>query len=104
MISIIIQTITYIAVRRQPWYVLFVPRFANHGSSDLRNNRYIAPKVGHMRSNITNSENTTLFLVSCFHYIFSGLVLNAGQPFRQPIKQNCKTQISHPPKQGQWPD
>lgn len=44
-----------------------------------------------MRSNITNSENTTLFLVSCFHYIFSGLVLNAGRPFRQPIKQNCKT-------------
>lgn len=64
-------------------------------------NRYIAPKIGHMRSNITNSENTTLFLVSCFHYIFSGLILNAGRPFRQPVKQNCKTQRSSPPKQGQ---
>lgn len=60
-------------------------------SADSRDNRYIPPKIGHMRSNITNSENTTLFLVSCFHYIFSGLVLNAGRPFRQPIKQNCET-------------
>ncbi|KAK6952288.1 hypothetical protein Daesc_006823 [Daldinia eschscholtzii] len=35
-----------------------------------------------------NSENTTLFLVSCFEYIFIGVVLNAGRPFRQPMTQN----------------
>ena len=43
-----------------------------------------------MKSNIRNSENTVLFLVSCFEYIFSGIILNAGRPFRQPTIQNCK--------------
>lgn len=45
--------------------------------------------MGQIKSNIRNSENTTLFLVSCFEYIFSGVVLNAGRPFRQPTSQNC---------------
>ncbi|KAL2114590.1 hypothetical protein VUR80DRAFT_4573 [Thermomyces stellatus] len=67
-ISIVIQTITYLTVRTQDWY--------------------IPPKKGQMKSNIRNSENTTLFLVSCFEYIFSGVVLNAGRPFRQPITHN----------------
>ncbi|KAH8167765.1 hypothetical protein CIB48_g488 [Xylaria polymorpha] len=35
-----------------------------------------------------NSENTALFLVSCFEYIFIGIVLNAGRPFREPMTQN----------------
>jgi len=65
------QTIVYLAVRRQPWY--------------------IPPKIKHKKSNIKNSENTVLFLISCFEYIFSGVVLNAGPPFRQPGRQNCKS-------------
>lgn len=48
-----------------------------------------------MKSNIRNSENTTLFLVSCFEYIFSGVVLNAGRPFRQPITHNCMAFTTH---------
>lgn len=43
-----------------------------------------------VKSNIKNSENTVLFLMSCFEYIFIGVVLNAGRPFRQPMYQNCK--------------
>ncbi|SPN98873.1 related to cation translocating ATPases [Cephalotrichum gorgonifer] len=67
-IAIVIQAITYLAVRAQPWY--------------------IPPIIKHRKPNIRNSENTVLFLVSCFEYIFAGVVLNAGRPFRQPIRQN----------------
>lgn len=38
-----------------------------------------------------NSENTALFFVSCFEYIFIGVVLSSGPPFRQPIMQNCQS-------------
>jgi hypothetical protein len=50
--------------------------------------RYIPPKLNHDKSNVKNSENTALFLVSCFEYILSGAVLNIGPPFRQRMTQN----------------
>ncbi|KAG7123368.1 cation-transporting ATPase like protein [Verticillium longisporum] len=68
IICIAIQATVYIAVREQPWY--------------------IPPKVRHDKSNIKNSENTVLFLVSCFEYILAGVVLNAGPPFRQKALKN----------------
>ncbi|RCI13511.1 hypothetical protein L249_5504 [Ophiocordyceps polyrhachis-furcata BCC 54312] len=49
---------------------------------------YLAPKIRHDESNIKNSENTALFLVSCFEYIFAGVLLNAGPPYRQSFTQN----------------
>jgi cation-transporting ATPase 13A2 len=52
--------------------------------------RFIPPKLKHDKSNIKNSENTALFLTSCFEYIFSGVILNAGPPFRQKAINNCK--------------
>ncbi|PSS02441.1 hypothetical protein BD289DRAFT_359689 [Coniella lustricola] len=67
-ICILIQTISFVVVRKQPWF--------------------IPPKVKHDESNIKNSENTTLFLVSCFEYILSGIVLNAGPPFRVAARKN----------------
>ncbi|KAK0720470.1 hypothetical protein B0H67DRAFT_576197 [Lasiosphaeris hirsuta] len=67
-ICILIQTIVFIAVREQDWF--------------------IPPKINPEKSNIENSENTALFLTSCFEYIFAGIVLNAGRPFRQPATQN----------------
>lgn len=67
-ICILVQAAAFVAVRRQPWF--------------------IPPKVNHDKSNIKNSENTALFLVSCFEYILSGVVLNAGRPFRVPMRQN----------------
>lgn len=70
-ICVTIQAVAYVTVREQSWY--------------------IPPKVKHEESNIKNSENTALFLVSCFEYILSGVVLNAGLPFRQGITQNCKS-------------
>jgi cation-transporting P-type ATPase 13A2 len=72
-ICIAVQTMVFIAVRQQPWF--------------------IPPMINPEKSNVENSENTTLFLTSCFEYIFAGVVLNAGRPFRQSALQNCKSHI-----------
>lgn len=42
------------------------------------------------KSNVRNSEDTDLFLISCFQYIFCGIILSAGPPFRQPVKVNSE--------------
>ncbi|PQE16569.1 p-type atpase protein [Rutstroemia sp. NJR-2017a BBW] len=67
-ICILIQAVAFQAVRRQPWF--------------------IPPHLDKDKSNIENSENTTLFLVSCFEYILSGIVLSIGKPFRQSMAHN----------------
>ncbi|PHH68720.1 hypothetical protein CDD80_7287 [Ophiocordyceps camponoti-rufipedis] len=67
-ICIGVQGAAYLTVREQSWY--------------------LPPKIRHHVSNIKNSENTVLFLVSCFQYIFAGVLLNAGPPYRQPVRQN----------------
>ncbi|EHA57052.1 hypothetical protein MGG_06925 [Pyricularia oryzae 70-15] len=67
-ICIAIQAVVFIAVRKQSWF--------------------IPPKIKHDESNITNSENTSLFLISCFEYILAGVVINAGRPFRQGMLKN----------------
>ena len=53
--------------------------------------RYIPPYLDRERSNIENSQNTTLFLISCFQYILSAIVLSIGPPFRQSITENRKS-------------
>ncbi|OAQ96307.1 hypothetical protein LLEC1_00157 [Akanthomyces lecanii] len=67
-ICIAVQAIAYITVREQSWY--------------------IPPVIGHDESDIKNSENTALFLTSCFEYVFSGVILNAGPPFRESTAHN----------------
>ncbi|RSL40941.1 hypothetical protein CEP53_013061 [Fusarium sp. AF-6] len=68
IICVLFQTVTYVTVKEQPWY--------------------IPPEVHRDEPSIQNSQNTALFLFSCFEYILSGVILNAGQPFRQRITQN----------------
>ncbi|KAF4634651.1 hypothetical protein G7Y89_g3450 [Cudoniella acicularis] len=67
-ICVLIQAVAFQSVQRQPWY--------------------IPPKLNKEKSNVENSENTTLFLVSCFEYILSGIVLSVGPPFRQSMANN----------------
>ncbi|KAL2197575.1 hypothetical protein P885DRAFT_35516 [Corynascus similis CBS 632.67] len=68
LICIAIQALAFLSVREQPWF--------------------IPPVVDPDKSNILNSENTALFLTSCFEYIMSGVVLNAGRPFRHSALHN----------------
>ncbi|KAI1002226.1 putative cation-transporting ATPase [Podosphaera aphanis] len=68
VISVIYQIIGIYAIRRQYWY--------------------IPPYLNREKSNIKNSDNTVLFLLSCFEYIFSGIVLSVGPPYRKSMTQN----------------
>ncbi|KAI9797529.1 MAG: hypothetical protein M1833_005440 [Piccolia ochrophora] len=73
-LCVVLQLIIYKAVRHQPWY--------------------LPPKLKHRKSNIKNSDNTALFLLSCFQYILSGVVLSVGPPFRQPMTDNVPFVVS----------
>ncbi|KAH6622255.1 P-type ATPase-like protein [Boeremia exigua] len=62
------QAIAFTAVRRQPWYQ--------------------PPVLDPEHSNSLNSQNTALFLVSCFQYTLSAVVLSVGRPYREPMSRN----------------
>ena len=49
---------------------------------------YIAPVIDKNHSNSLNSQNTALFLTSCFQYILSAVVLSVGKPYREPMSRN----------------
>ncbi|PLN75904.1 hypothetical protein BDW42DRAFT_179820 [Aspergillus taichungensis] len=67
-ISVLTQFIAYKTIQWQPW---FKP-----------------PRVDLDKSNIANSENTALFLVSSFQYTLASVVLSVGPPFRMPMRSN----------------
>ncbi|KAJ8106342.1 hypothetical protein OPT61_g9601 [Boeremia exigua] len=67
-LCILTQSLAFTLVRRQPWYQ--------------------PPVLDPNHSNSLNSQNTALFLVSCFQYILSAVVLSVGRPYREPITAN----------------
>ena len=87
LLCIFIQLLGFKFVQRQTW---FAGRHPEGGLSLLTHARFIPPQLDTQKSNIRNSENTTLFLISCFQYIFSGIVLSVGPPFRQSTQNNGK--------------
>jgi hypothetical protein len=50
--------------------------------------RFQPPRVDLEKSSIDNSENTSLFLFSCYQYILASIVLSVGPPFRKPLRLN----------------
>jgi cation-transporting ATPase 13A3/4/5 len=68
LLQFVVQLSCYMVVKRQSWY--------------------IPPVVSDEKNAILNSENTTLFLISCFQYIGAAVVLSVGAPFRQPMREN----------------
>lgn len=51
-------------------------------------NRYIPPIVDTENPEIKNSDNTVLFLMSCYQYIMIAIILSVGPPYREPMMQN----------------
>ena len=68
VICILIQALGWDFVRQQSWYK--------------------PPVIDTGHSNAHNSENSTLFLLSCYQYILSAIVLSVGPPFRQSMRHN----------------
>ncbi|KAK4622162.1 putative cation-transporting ATPase [Fulvia fulva] len=68
VVCVLAQFIGWWFVRQQPWY--------------------LPPVVDKNHSNSKNSENSTLFLMSCYQYILSAIVLSVGKPFRQSMRHN----------------
>jgi cation-transporting ATPase 13A2 len=58
--------------------------------------RYIPPVLDKNHSNSENSQDTALFLLSCYLYILSAIVLSVGPPFREPMSQNRKPPSTEP--------
>ncbi len=76
-IQLLVQLVAFKTVQGQPWY--------------------IPPRVDKQRSNVDNSQNTALFLVTCFQYTLSSVVLSIGPPFRQSMATNvpfCTTIVA----------
>jgi cation-transporting ATPase 13A2 len=65
---ILIQAVAWTYVQKQEWYM--------------------PPIIDKDHSNSLNSQNTALFLVSCFQYILSAVVLSVGKPYREPMSRN----------------
>lgn len=49
---------------------------------------YSPPVRGGDDSEVQSSDNTALFIASCFQYIFVAVILSVGPPYRQPISKN----------------
>jgi len=50
--------------------------------------RFQPPRIDLEKSSIDNSENTSLFLFSCYQYILASIILSVGPPFRKPLRLN----------------
>lgn len=68
VLCILTQYLAFHFVQKQPWYQ--------------------PPVLDPEHSNSLNSQNTALFLVSCFQYILSAVVLSVGKPYREPMSRN----------------
>ncbi|KAF3031926.1 hypothetical protein E8E12_001710 [Didymella heteroderae] len=68
VLCILTQYLAFHFVQKQPWYQ--------------------PPVLDPEHSNSLNSQNTALFLVSCFQYILSAVVLSVGRPYREPMSRN----------------
>jgi cation-transporting ATPase 13A2 len=62
------QLFVFFYIRSQPWY--------------------IEPKINPIKLKIKNYENTALFLISSFQYIFVAAIFCVGPPYRQPVHTN----------------
>ncbi|EEB08701.1 P-type ATPase P5 type [Schizosaccharomyces japonicus yFS275] len=74
ILLVVAQLVVVHVVRQQPWYI--PPEHMEEGSS------------------IFNSDVTSLFLVTCFQYVFIGIVLTVGPPYRERLFRNVSFVIT----------
>ena len=75
VLCILVQLVAFETVQKQPWYQ--------------------PPELDRQKSNTDNSQNTALFLVSCYQYILSAVVLSIGPPFRESMTSNGTVLLSN---------
>ncbi|KAK9371108.1 hypothetical protein V1509DRAFT_613613 [Lipomyces kononenkoae] len=68
IVNVIYQFTIWMLVKRQPWYM--------------------PPIAGADDQHVQSSDNTSLFLASCYQYIFIAIVLSVGPPYREPMTKN----------------
>ena len=74
-----VQLFLIYLVTDMSWFVLCI---------GLVDERYIPPIVDPDNPEIRNSDNTVLFLISCYQYIMIAIILSVGPPYREPMIQN----------------
>ena len=94
-ICVLTQLVAFQTVQLQPWCVacFLVGMFMTFADFSYR---FQPPRIDLDESNIENSENTVLFLVSSFQYILSSVVLSVGPPFRKPMSSNSWCPLACP--------
>ncbi|KAK9330708.1 hypothetical protein V1520DRAFT_339783 [Lipomyces starkeyi] len=68
IINVMFQFTIWTLVKQQPWYM--------------------PPVAGADDQHVQSSDNTSLFLASCYQYIFIAMVLSVGPPYRERMTKN----------------
>ncbi|XP_039180740.1 probable cation-transporting ATPase 13A3 isoform X1 [Crotalus tigris] len=89
LLSLTFQVGAFLLVQQQPWY-------QEESCGGLPTNGSAPPNAtapremeGQDPDSIRSYENTTLFFISCFQYVFVALAFSKGRPFRQPTQTNA---------------
>lgn len=89
MSCIFIQFSALIYLHNQSWFHLM-----NINSNDIHNNTQqlstCTDNDDEFVENVVGWENSVLFLISCYQYLWLGAIYSKGLPHRQPLYRNCK--------------